>query len=152
MCRAVSGPPAKSQYNLPMRFARRVFLVAAIYGSVVTTPMFFLERRIGIDSPPPITHPEFYYGFASLVIAWQVMFVLVASDPIRYRPVMLVGIIEKLSFAIPVPILFAMGRVSSGILAFSMIDAAWAVLFAISYWKTQPPRTASWTASPAQEH
>jgi len=135
-----------------MRFARWVFLLAAIYGFAVTTPMFFLERRIGIDSPPPITHPEFYYGFVLLVIAWQLMFLLVASDPIRYRPVMLVGIIEKFSFAIPVPILFAIGRVSPGIFVFSMIDAAWAVLCAMSYWKTQLPRTTSSTAASAQEH
>jgi len=46
-----------------MKFARVVFLVAGIYGLIVLLPQYFLEAKVGLDSPPPITHPEFYYGF-----------------------------------------------------------------------------------------
>src|SRR3954468_18046537 len=116
-----------------MRFARWAFLISAIYGLIVTTPLFFLEQRIAQDAPPAITHPEFFYGFASLVIAWQIMFLLIASDPLRYRPAMLVGVVEKMSFVIPVPILFMLGRVQPSALAFAMLDGVQAILFAIAY-------------------
>jgi len=46
-----------------MTFARRVFTIAGIYGLLVVTPLYLLEDRIGRDQPPPITHPEFFYGF-----------------------------------------------------------------------------------------
>ena len=46
-----------------MKFAKRVFLVAGVYGVIVIVPMYFAEGRIGRDHPPAITHPEFYYGF-----------------------------------------------------------------------------------------
>jgi hypothetical protein len=45
-----------------MKFARLVFLVAGIYGLIVLVPQFFLERKIGTDTPPPITHAEYFYG------------------------------------------------------------------------------------------
>lgn len=46
-----------------MKFAKRVFSVAGLYGVIVIVPMYFAEGRIGRDHPPAITHPEFYYGF-----------------------------------------------------------------------------------------
>lgn len=45
-----------------MKFAKYVFIAAAAYGFLVTLPQFFMETRTGIDYPPPVTHPEFYYG------------------------------------------------------------------------------------------
>jgi hypothetical protein len=41
-----------------MVFARRVFLIAGIYGLLVLLPLSFMEGRIGRDQPPPITHPN----------------------------------------------------------------------------------------------
>lgn len=54
-----------------MKFAKLVFLVAGIYGLIVVLPQYFLESKVGVDSPPPITHPEFYYGFIGVTAAWQ---------------------------------------------------------------------------------
>src|SRR6185503_411806 len=59
-----------------MKFAKTVFLVAGIYGLIVLVPQFFLERKIGVDTPPPITHPEFFYGFVCVAVAWQVLVLL----------------------------------------------------------------------------
>src|SRR5215211_2629811 len=80
---------------MPMRFARIVFLIAGIYGLIVLVPQFFLERRIGEDTPPPITHPEFFYGFICVAIAWQVLFLILSRDPVRYRPMMIPAMLEK---------------------------------------------------------
>ena len=72
-----------------MRFARRLFLTSGIYGLIVMTPLYVIEQRVGSDHPPAITHPEYYYGFAGVGIAWQLMFLVIASDPVRYRMAML---------------------------------------------------------------
>jgi hypothetical protein len=43
-----------------MRFAKIVFLIAGIYGLLVLTPLYFLEGTIGRQTPPAITHPDFF--------------------------------------------------------------------------------------------
>jgi hypothetical protein len=57
-----------------MKFARRLFLIAGIYGVLVLAPQYFLEAKTGRDFPPPITHLEHYYGFIGVALAWQVFF------------------------------------------------------------------------------
>lgn len=121
-----------------MQFAKWTYRIAGIYGLLVTTPLFFMEGKIGRDTPPPITHPELFYGFASLCFAWQLVFLLIASDPIRYRALMPISIIEKMSFAVPVPILFALNRVPLTTLGFATVDALLLILFAIAWIKTNP--------------
>lgn len=68
----------------PVLFAKRVFLIAGIYGLVAAVPLYFSEHPQGIDYPPDITHPEWYYGFAGVVIAWAIMFLFLSRDPLRY--------------------------------------------------------------------
>lgn len=114
-------------------FASRVFRWAGIYGLVTLLPQYFLERQVGVDFPPPITHPEYFYGFVGLALVWQLAFLLIASDPVRYRPLMLVGVLEKLSFGVPAVVLFALGRIPAPVLVFGMIDLALGALFALAY-------------------
>jgi hypothetical protein len=89
-----------------MKFARYVFLIAGIYGLLVLVPMYFMEQKQSTDFPPPITHPEFYYGFLGVAVAWQVAFLVLATDPKRYRLMIIPAILEKASFAIAVIILY----------------------------------------------
>ena len=69
-----------------MIFARRVFLIAGIYGLLVLLPLYFMEARIGRDQPPAITHPEYFYGFLGVAVSWQVAFLVISRDPVRFRP------------------------------------------------------------------
>lgn len=119
-------------------FASRVYWFAGIYGLIVLLPQYLLEKQIGIDTPPAITHPEFFYGFLGTAVAWQVAFLVIARDPQRYRPLMLPSLIEKFSFGLVVPVLFALGRISATVLVFGLIDLLLGVLFVISYQKTRP--------------
>lgn len=82
-----------------MKFARWTFNLAGIYGLAALLPQYFLLDKIARDTPPAVTHVEFFYGFVGVAIAWQLAFFVIASDPRRYRPIMLVAIFEKLSFA-----------------------------------------------------
>ena len=77
---------------MPMTFAKRVFFLAGIYGLVVLLPQYFMEERTGRDFPPPVTHPEYFYGFIGVAVAWQIVFLIISRDPVRYRPIMLAAI------------------------------------------------------------
>ena len=118
-----------------MQFARRVFHIAGVYGLIVLLPQYFMEGRLGRDYPPPINHPEHFYGFIGVATAWQVAFLIIARDPVRYRLMMLPGMIEKLSFGIAAVALFAQGRLARTVVAFGLLDLLWAVLFAWAYVK-----------------
>ena len=120
------------------RFARRVYTVAGIYGLVVMLPQYFLLDRIGRDAPPAVTHPEYFYGFVGVVIAWQLAFLVIARDPARYRALMPVTVLEKLVFAIPVALLYAQGRIAPSVLPFGAIDLVLGALFLASYLRTRP--------------
>ena len=121
-----------------MKFAKLIFLVAGIYGLIVMLPQYFLESKIGVDSPPPISHPEFYYGFIGVTVAWQIVFLVLSSDPIRYRPMMIAAVLEKLSFAAAIAMLFTQQRVSWLMLAPAGIDLLLSILFVAAYLKTSP--------------
>lgn len=123
-----------------MRFARVVFNVAAIYGILVLSPQYFMEATIGRDYPPPITHPEHFYGFVGLALVWQFVFLLIARDPARYRPLMPIAVLEKLAFGLPSIVLYAQGRLAAPTLAAGLIDLVLGVLFATSYIRTAGAR------------
>jgi hypothetical protein len=119
-----------------MIFARRLYLIAGIYGLVVMAPQYFLEEMTGREYPPPITHPEFYYGFIGVTLAWQVLFILLARDPVRYRAMMAPAFLEKMSWSIAVIVLYAQHRASTAVLGFGILDLALGVLFIVAYAKT----------------
>lgn len=118
-----------------MRFARWVYLLAGIYGLLVLVPQYFLESRNGISYPPVINHPEYYYGFVGVAIAWQVAFLIISKDPRRYRLMMIAAVIEKYSYGIAVLILFWQGRIANFVLVTGVIDITLGTLFAICYKK-----------------
>jgi hypothetical protein len=130
-----------------MRFARWVFALAGVSGVLLIVPPYFLERQTGEDYPPPVTHPEYYYGFLGVTLAWQFLFLVIASDPVRYRTAMLPAVLEKASFSLAIPLLDAAGRVAGVWLGFASMDATWLVLFVIAYLRT-PKATPKGQAQP----
>lgn len=123
-----------------MKFPRRLFLLAGIYGLIMLLPQYFLEAKTGRDFPPPITHPEYYYGFIGVALACQVLFLIIAQDPVRYRLMMIPAVLEKASFGIASIILFLLGRVPSLMLGFGIVDMILGALFVVAYFKTPASR------------
>lgn len=123
-----------------MRFAKTVFYLAGAYGLLNLLPQYFLEEKLGSDFPPPINHPEFFYGFLGVAAAWQVLFLMIARDPARLRPAMLPGVLEKLSFGIATLALYASGRLPGIVLAFGVMDLVFAALFVAAYRAAAPSR------------
>jgi len=115
------------------RFARRVFTVAGIYGLIVMVPQYFLAAKIGRDTPPAITHLEYFYGFIGLAVAWQFVFLLIGRDPERYRPLMIPAVLEKLAFGVPAIILFLQGQLPGTVLFFGLLDLSLGALFVASW-------------------
>jgi hypothetical protein len=116
-----------------MKFAKLVFLIAGIYGLIVLIPQYFLEGKTGRDFPPEITHPEYYYGFIGVALAWQVAFLIIARDPVRYRLLMIPGVLEKSAFTIAVAVLYVQQRVGLTMLLAGMIDLIFVVLFVMAF-------------------
>ena len=115
--------------DLGPRFAKRVFLLAGIYGIVVLLPQYFVELGL----PALIAQPEHFYGFIGVALSWQFVFLLIARDVQRFRPLMLMGVLEKLSFSSVVVILYAVDRVSAGVLGAGVIDLALGGLFVLAF-------------------
>jgi len=119
-----------------MKFAKVLFWIAGIWGVVVITPLYFMFGLISRNDPPPITHPGFFYGFAGTALAWQIAFLFIARDPVRYRPLMIPSIIEKFSFGSAVVILVLQARMHNSDLIFAGTDLLLGVLFVIAYFRT----------------
>jgi hypothetical protein len=114
---------------MTIKFARRLFLVAGIYGVAVVTPLFFLEKHLAQQFPPALTHPEWYYGFASVTLAWQIVYLMMWRDPVGFRPMLIPAIVGKAGFAISVLVLFAQQRTAGAGVWLTSIDLLFAVLF-----------------------
>jgi hypothetical protein len=124
-----------------MKFAKVVFWCAAGWGFLVLTPLFFLYAVIGRQNPPAITHPDFYYGFVGVGWAWQAAFAVIATDPARFRPMMIPSVVEKFSYAAALIILHLEGRVSAAQLPFGGADLLWGILFLAAFFRTKAART-----------
>mgnify|MGYP001611657134 FL=1 len=120
-----------------MKSVKYIFIVAGVYGLIVLLPMYFSESRFNVDFPPAITHPEYFYGFIGFGIAWQILFLLIAINPMRYKVMMIPGIIEKFSYSIAVIILFSQQRIPIMIFSSAIIDLLFGVLFIYAFFKTK---------------
>jgi hypothetical protein len=122
-----------SRNDDPARWVRWLFWTAGIYGVVVLLPDYFLRNRMDHDYPPAITHSEYFYGFIGVGLAWQVAFLIIATDPRRFRPLMIPGVLEKFSFAGAIAILFASNQVPTALGYFALVDFVLGSLFLLAF-------------------
>jgi hypothetical protein len=123
--------------NRPDTLARRIFMIAGIYGIVVLLPQYLVETGLGPALPAPLQRPEHFYGFIGVALAWQVVFLIIARDVRRYRLLMLPAILEKLVFGVPVLLLYASGRTGADVLIFGIIDLVLGALFVLAFRSTR---------------
>ena len=95
--------------------------MAGIYGLCATLPLYLRA--------PPAGAALWYWGFAGAAAATQLLYLVIAFDPRRFRPAIPVGIASKLSFLVPALVLFVSGSVNIEILMFGAIDFALAIMF-----------------------
>jgi hypothetical protein len=119
-----------------MKFAKIVFWIAGIWGFLVLTPLYFMFDLIGRQDPPAITHPGFYYGFIGVGLAWQIAFLFIARDPVRFRPMMIPSVLEKFAYGTTLFVLYSQHRLHSSDLVFAGVDTLLGVLFLLAFFRT----------------
>jgi hypothetical protein len=115
---------------------RRIYTIAGIYGLIVLLPLFFAAHKLSL-SGPALTRPEYYYGFLGAACSFQLVYLVIGRDPVRYRPLMPISVIAKFSFTVPVALLFAAGRIDATTMALSSIDALIGLAF-LWAWRITP--------------
>ena len=113
-----------------MKLAKWIFLIAGIVGLLSTIPLAFAEKVMEVKQP------EFYYGFVFLDICWQVLYLFLSSNPVRYRPMMIPAFLAKGSGTIALAWLYLLERVSAQWVAIGALDGVFAVLFLVAFWAT----------------
>jgi len=110
-------------------FERLVFRIAGFYGISVLLPFYFMEKDPRAVPLPELTHPEFYYGFLGVALAFQVVFFIIAADPVKYRLLMVPSVLEKFSFAGALLALHLQGRFPQQMLLAGTLDLILGCLF-----------------------
>lgn len=119
-----------------MRFAKIVFIAAGVWGIIVLTPFYLLLDVTGRQYAPPTAYPQFFYGFLAVAIAWQIAFLVIGSNPARFRLLMIPSIVEKLGYVVTVAVLHGQARISAADAAAAGPDLLLGALFIAAFAKT----------------
>ena len=120
-----------------MRFAKWTFVGAGIWGILVLLPLYWLVDVTGRPYNPPANYPHFFYGFLSVAMAWQVAFLVIGSNPKRFRPLMIPSILEKLGHVGTVATLYSKGRIPAIDAQGALPDLLLGILFIVAFAKTR---------------
>jgi len=118
-----------------MKFAKMVFVAAGVWGIVILTPFYFLFDAIGRMYSSPINYPQGYYGFLAITMAWQFAFLVIGSNPARYRLMMIPSMVEKFAYVLTMGVLYIQGRIPVTDVLVISPDLLWGVLFVTAFAK-----------------
>jgi hypothetical protein len=121
-----------------MKFARIVFGIAGVWGILVLTPLFFLVDLTGRKYAPPSSYPHFFYGFFALATVFQFVFFIIASDPARFRPMIIAAILEKAVYVTVCAVLYSRGQITLADASTCFADCILGILFICAYFTTRP--------------
>jgi len=110
-----------------MKLAKRIFLIAGVFGLLMTVPLVFAEKFMNVQQP------EFYYGFVFLNICFQVVYLIISTSPVRFRPIMIPAFLAKASGAAALVWIYFAKSLSIPWIAIGAIDGVFAVLFLLGY-------------------
>jgi hypothetical protein len=128
---------SSTSISASVRFAKISFTAAGIFGVIALFPLFFLEDYIGKDVPPAITHPEFFYLFLGCAFVWQFVYLLIGTNPVRYRTAMILAALAKFTVAGCLIVLYLLNRIGLKSLAAGTPDLLLGLLFAVCFLKTK---------------
>lgn len=120
-----------------MRFARIVFVGAGIWGIGVLVPFLWLMDVTGRRYGAPTEYPHFFYGFLAVAFAWQIAFLFIGSDPVRFRPFMIPGMLEKFGYVATLAVLYGQGRIPVADAQAAIPDGLLGLLFIAAFLKTR---------------
>ena len=124
-----------------MKFARIVSITAGVWGIGTLTPLYFLFDISGRQYAAPVDYPHFFYGFLGVTMAWQIAFLIIGSNPSRFRPLMIPGILEKFGFIAAAAVLYGRSQISTADASAALPDIALGILFVVAFIKTSPVKS-----------
>ena len=105
----------------------------------LVTPLYFLVDLTGRHYAPPATYPQFFYGFFSVAMAWQIAFLVIASNPARFRPLMIPSMIEKFGHVATVFVLYSKSRIPAIDARAAVPDLLLGMIFVLAFAKSRLP-------------
>ena len=120
-----------------MRLARFVFVGAGIWGISVLTPLYWLVDISGRRYAPPTDYPGFFFGFIAVALVWQMAFLMIGFNPVKFRPLMILAMFEKFSYVSTLLVLYGQSRISSIDVQPAIPDGLLGLLFVAAYWATR---------------
>lgn len=120
-----------------MRFAKWVFLGAGVWGLAVLAPLFWLVDITGRSYPAPTDYPQFFYGFLVIAAAWQIAFLAIGTNPVRFRLLMIPATIEKLGYVSMLILMRGQSRISALDAQPAWPDLVLGLLFVAAFVKTR---------------
>src|SRR4029079_487528 len=112
-----------------MKFARIVFIAGGVWGIAALVPFYWLVDITGRHYAAPTDYPQFFWGFFSVALTWQFAFLLIGSNPVRFRPLMLPAIVEKCGFIVTLGVLFGRGRIPGADAVAAILESVVDLLF-----------------------
>lgn len=113
--------------NSAVTFARRVYIIAAVYGFLAVPALYFT------DAPDP--HRLLYFAFAGIALVFQGVFLVIARDPQRYAAFLPLTVFEKISFGIPALAFWIQGQAANDMALGGAVDLVFAGLFITAWLK-----------------
>ena len=110
-----------------MKFAKIVFTIAGALGLLAMIPMYLAIESVR------------YYGSLGGLVAWQFAFFVIASDPRRFRPMMIPAAMEKLLWCSALVVGHLQGRMTPAEVAGGTIPhLVLGMLFIAAFFKVRP--------------
>jgi hypothetical protein len=118
-----------------MKFAKIVFSIAGALGILAMIPMYLASGSYR------------YYGSLGGLVAWQFAFFVIATDPKRYRLMMIPALMEKLLWVLTRIAIYFQGRMTSAeVIGGAIPHGLRGILFVMAFFRTRaklPSPTAS---------
>lgn len=110
-------------------FARRVYIVAAIYGFLAVPVLYFTQ------APDP--HRLLYFAFAGIALVFQGVFLVIARDPLKYAAFLPLTVFEKVSFGVPALAFWSQGQAPDDMGLGGAVDLVFALFFLLAWVKVR---------------
>jgi hypothetical protein len=100
-------------------------------------PLYWLVDVTGRHYAAPNDYPQFFYGFIGVTVAWQVAFLVIGSNPARFRTMMIPAMLEKFGYVLTLLFLDVQSRVSPLDAQAAIPDALLGILFVVAFLRTR---------------
>jgi hypothetical protein len=122
-----------------VRFARIVFVVAGVLGLLLLLPLAYSAVVDGQGILPGLGGAGmFFLGFVAQYMCWQILYLVLATNPVRYRPMMIPAFFAQAMGALYPQWLYLYGF--EPWVPVAAVEIALAILFLVAYWTTGQPR------------